>query len=104
MNRWWLLMFAAVFAWSAIRPADYPTWFLEVLPAIDRPAVLVPGNSEAADERTSDLILKQKMPLAGDTDVEAFVRLSNVFDQTYEYQTGLPAPGRVFGGGIATEF
>ena len=34
MNRWWLLMFAAVFAWSAIRPADYPTWFLEVLPAM----------------------------------------------------------------------
>ena len=34
MNRWWLLIFAAVFAWSVIRPADYPTWFLEVLPAV----------------------------------------------------------------------
>lgn len=34
MNRWWLLIFAAVFAWSAIRPADYPTWVLEVLPAV----------------------------------------------------------------------
>jgi len=30
----WLLIFAAVFAWSAIDPADTFTWFLEVLPAI----------------------------------------------------------------------
>ena len=33
MSRWWLFSFAAVFAWSAFRPADYPTWVLEVLPA-----------------------------------------------------------------------
>jgi putative membrane protein len=30
----WLLIFTAVFAWSAIEPADTFTWFLEVLPAI----------------------------------------------------------------------
>ncbi|MBT8121889.1 MAG: DUF2238 domain-containing protein [Gammaproteobacteria bacterium] len=30
----WLLIFTAVFAWSAIDPADTFTWFLEVLPAI----------------------------------------------------------------------
>ncbi len=34
MNRWWLLIYAVVFAWSAIQPADYPTWVLEVLPAV----------------------------------------------------------------------
>ena len=34
MNRWWLSIFAAVFVWSAIRPADFPTWVLEVLPAV----------------------------------------------------------------------
>ena len=34
MSRWWLLSFAAVFVWSAIDPADYPTWFLEVLPVM----------------------------------------------------------------------
>ena len=34
MNRGWLLVYAAVFVWSAIRPADYPTWVLEVLPAV----------------------------------------------------------------------
>jgi len=34
MNRWWLLIYSAVFAWSAIGPADYPTWVLEVLPAV----------------------------------------------------------------------
>ena len=30
----WLTIFAVVFAWSAWRPADTFTWFLEVLPAV----------------------------------------------------------------------
>jgi len=30
----WATVFAAVFAWSAIDPKDYPTWFVEVLPAV----------------------------------------------------------------------
>lgn len=30
----WLLVFAAVFVWSAIDPRDYPTWALEVAPAV----------------------------------------------------------------------
>lgn len=30
----WLLVFLSVFTWSAIRPYDTFTWFLEVLPAI----------------------------------------------------------------------
>lgn len=30
----WLLIFFAVFTWSAINPHDYFTWFLEVLPAV----------------------------------------------------------------------
>jgi len=34
MDKIWLLVYAAVLAWSAINPADYFTWFLEVLPAI----------------------------------------------------------------------
>jgi putative membrane protein len=34
MDKLWLLVFAAVLTWSAINPADYFTWFLEVLPAI----------------------------------------------------------------------
>jgi len=34
MDKLWLLVFAAVLTWSAISPADYFTWFLEVLPAI----------------------------------------------------------------------
>ena len=34
MDKLWLLVFAAVLVWSAINPADYFTWFLEVLPAI----------------------------------------------------------------------
>jgi putative membrane protein len=29
----WAAAFAVVFAWSAIGPKDYPTWFVEVLPA-----------------------------------------------------------------------
>lgn len=34
MDKLWLLVFSAVLVWSAIRPADYFTWFLEVAPAI----------------------------------------------------------------------
>ncbi len=34
MHKLWLLVFVAVLVWSAINPADYFTWFLEVLPAI----------------------------------------------------------------------
>jgi putative membrane protein len=30
----WLAIFAAVLAWSAIAPKDYPTWVLEVSPAL----------------------------------------------------------------------
>jgi putative membrane protein len=30
----WSAVFVAVFAWSAIRPHDYGTWVLEVLPAV----------------------------------------------------------------------
>lgn len=29
----WLVIYIGVFIWSAIQPHDYPTWFLEVLPA-----------------------------------------------------------------------
>jgi putative membrane protein len=34
MVKLWLLVFGAVLVWSAIKPADYFTWFLEVLPAV----------------------------------------------------------------------
>lgn len=34
MDKLWLLVFTAVLIWSAINPADYFTWLLEVLPAI----------------------------------------------------------------------
>lgn len=37
----WLGIYLGVFIWSAIRPHDYPTWFLEVLPAIIALAILV---------------------------------------------------------------
>jgi putative membrane protein len=30
----WMAIFTAVLAWSAIRPKHYPTWVLEVLPAV----------------------------------------------------------------------
>ncbi len=36
-GRWtiiWLGVFTAVFVWSAIAPKDFPTWVLEVLPAV----------------------------------------------------------------------
>lgn len=40
MKALWLLIFFAVLVWSGINPKDYPTWFLEVLPAILGLAVL----------------------------------------------------------------
>jgi putative membrane protein len=36
----WIAVFIAVFAWSAIRPKDYPTWVLEVLPAVIAAGIL----------------------------------------------------------------
>lgn len=36
----WVGIFAAVLVWSAIKPHDYPTWFLEVLPALLGAAIL----------------------------------------------------------------
>jgi putative membrane protein len=38
--RSWLTIFFAVLAWSAWRPHDYPTWWLEVAPALLALAVL----------------------------------------------------------------
>lgn len=40
MQLGWMAVFAAVFTWSAIRPKHYPTWVLEVLPAVIAAAVL----------------------------------------------------------------
>jgi putative membrane protein len=34
MQAAWAAVFAAFFAWSAIAPKNYPTWFVEVLPAV----------------------------------------------------------------------
>ncbi|MCB1844343.1 MAG: DUF2238 domain-containing protein, partial [Halioglobus sp.] len=36
----WAGIFLAVLAWSAIRPHDYPTWLLEVVPALIGAAIL----------------------------------------------------------------
>lgn len=36
----WIAVFTAVLAWSAVNPKDYPTWFLEVAPALAGAAVL----------------------------------------------------------------
>jgi len=36
----WIGIFLAVFVWSGIRPADYPIWVLEVLPAVIGAGVL----------------------------------------------------------------
>ncbi len=36
----WIAVFASVFVWSAIGPKDYPTWMLEVAPAVIAAAVL----------------------------------------------------------------
>lgn len=37
----WLSVYTLVLVWSAIRPADYYTWFLEVVPALVGVAVLL---------------------------------------------------------------
>jgi len=34
MNGTWLLIFFSALIWSAISPHDYPTWFMELLPAL----------------------------------------------------------------------
>jgi putative membrane protein len=36
----WIIIFLAVLVWSGIEPHDYPTWWLEVAPAIIGAAVL----------------------------------------------------------------
>jgi putative membrane protein len=40
LNAAWLTIFFAVLAWSGWRPHDYPTWWLEVAPAITALVVL----------------------------------------------------------------
>ncbi len=37
----WAAVFLAVLIWSGVRPHDYPTWVLEVLPAVLAAAVLL---------------------------------------------------------------
>ncbi len=37
----WGVAFLLVLAWSAVRPHDYPTWALEVLPAVVAAAILL---------------------------------------------------------------
>jgi len=41
VTRLWLLVFTLVFVWSAINPADFLTWLLEVSPAVLALLVLV---------------------------------------------------------------
>lgn len=41
MRNLWLMIFFATLVWSGIQPRDYPTWLLEVLPALIGFAVLV---------------------------------------------------------------
>lgn len=36
----WFAVFLVVLAWSAVKPHDYPTWFLEVAPALIGAAVI----------------------------------------------------------------
>lgn len=36
----WIVIFLAVLGWSAVNPHDYPTWWLEVLPALIAGALL----------------------------------------------------------------
>jgi len=36
----WLIIFCSILAWSAIRPHDYFTWFMEVLPALSAVSVM----------------------------------------------------------------
>ena len=40
MQTAWMAVFASVFVWSAVNPKDYPTWLLEVAPAVVAAAVL----------------------------------------------------------------
>jgi putative membrane protein len=40
MRNLWLMIFFATLVWSGIQPKDYPTWLLEVLPALIGFAVL----------------------------------------------------------------
>lgn len=47
----WLSIYTLVLVWSAIRPADYYTWFLEVVPALVGVAVL--------------LLTRRRFPLTG---------------------------------------
>jgi len=37
----WAVVFIAVLIWSAIKPHDYPTWLLEVMPAVIGAAILL---------------------------------------------------------------
>ncbi|MGK2945547.1 MAG: DUF2238 domain-containing protein, partial [Desulfuromonadales bacterium] len=41
MRNLWLMIFFVTLVWSGIQPKDYPTWLLEVLPALIGFAVLV---------------------------------------------------------------
>lgn len=41
VNAYWVLIFLSVLAWSAIQPADYLTWALEVAPAVAAFALLL---------------------------------------------------------------
>ena len=41
MNAAWIVIFAGVLAWSAWQPHDYPTWWLEVAPALLAFVILV---------------------------------------------------------------
>lgn len=41
MNLVWLAIFFAVLAWSGWKPHDYPTWWLEVIPALVALLILV---------------------------------------------------------------
>lgn len=36
----WMAIFSAVFIWSAVEPKDYPTWVLEVSPAVIAAGIL----------------------------------------------------------------
>jgi putative membrane protein len=37
----WIAVFVVVLVWSGIGPHDYPTWFLEVFPAVLGAGVLL---------------------------------------------------------------
>jgi putative membrane protein len=41
MSKTWVVIFAAVFFWSAVNPHDYFTWFLEVAPAMAAFVILI---------------------------------------------------------------